>query len=207
MRWSEERDAPDQIIFGAMDPAFFPILGIAVHVVHPIHTGRMASMDSQSLFCIKIERISTLFQKIIESGSFTQTIDGKLGTHSIGKLPAMYARRNGCSCNNVDARGKWKSNWLMIDTYIDNSIPYPDSKVTTVLCIGSVVKYVVRERSNVSSDLILTHVCTNVAAIFPRKVAVVLGTPLLWSHYDDANCQLFPQSYLVKPHNLTILKN
>ena len=45
-----------------------------------------------------------------------------------------------------------------------------------------------------SSDFILTHVCANVAAIFPREVALVLGTVLLWSYYDDASCQLFPQS-------------
>ena len=42
----------------------------------------------------------------------------------------------------------------------------------------------------------LTHVCTNIAAIFPREVALGLGTALLWSYYDDATCLLFPQSYV-----------
>ena len=50
MRWSknvlEERDAPEQRILGAMDPAFCPILGITIHLVHPIQSGGMASMDS-----------------------------------------------------------------------------------------------------------------------------------------------------------------
>ena len=52
MRWSknilEERDATNQIILGAMDPVFCPILGITAHLMHPIHSGWMASMDSQS---------------------------------------------------------------------------------------------------------------------------------------------------------------
>ena len=55
--WSKnvlkERDAPDLIILWAMDPAFCPILVIAVHLVHPIHSGGMASIDNQSLFCVK----------------------------------------------------------------------------------------------------------------------------------------------------------
>ena len=198
MRWSknvlEERVAPDQIILGAMDTAFCPILAIAIHLVHPIHSGGMASVDDQSLFCVEKERIADLFKKITECDSFTQTIESKLGTHSIRKLPATYAQRNGCSRDDIDARGRWKSSCRMVDTYIDNSIPYPDAKVAAVLCIGGAVKYVVREGSNVSSDFILTHVCRNVAAIFPREVALVLGIALLWSYYDDTTCQLFPQS-------------
>ena len=43
----------------------------------------------------------------------------------------------------------------MVDTYINNSIPYPDAKVATVLCIGGAVKYVVREGSNISFDFYL----------------------------------------------------
>ena len=76
MRWCknvlEERDAIDQIILGAMDLPFCPILGIAAHQVHSIYSGGMASMDRKSLFCVKKEIISTLFWNIIESCSFTQ---------------------------------------------------------------------------------------------------------------------------------------
>ena len=86
----------------------------------------------------------------------------------------------------------------MVDTYINNSIPYPDAKVVTVLCIGGAVKYVLREGSNVSSDFILTHACTNVAANFPREVALVLSTTLLLSYYGDATYQLFPQSCVIE---------
>ena len=77
----------------------------------------------------------------------------------------------------------------IVHIYIDNAIPYPDAKVTAVLCIRGAVKYVVREGSNVLCDFILNHVCANVAAIFSREVALVLGTALLWSYYNDATCK------------------
>ena len=96
----EERDAPDQIILGAMDLAFCAVLAIVINLVHPIHSGRMASVDNQSLFCVK-KRIANPFRKIMECNSFTQTIGGELGTHSIRKLPATYARRNGGSRDDV----------------------------------------------------------------------------------------------------------
>ena len=91
----------------------------------------------------------------------------------------MYMRGNGCSRDDVDASGTWKSNWRMFDIYIDNSIPYPDAKVATVLYIGGAVKYVAREASNVSCAFIRTHICTNIEAMFPREVAFVSGTALL----------------------------
>ena len=110
MTWSknilEERDAPHQTNLGVMDPAFYPILDIAAHLVHPIHSGGMASMDSQSLLCVTTGRISTLFPKITESDSFTQINDGKLDTHSMRKLLTTCAWRNDCCCDDVDARGR-----------------------------------------------------------------------------------------------------
>ena len=43
----------------------------------------------------------------------------------------------------------------MVVTYINNSIPYPDAEVRTVLSIGGAVKYVVREGSNYFHSLVL----------------------------------------------------
>ena len=76
-----------------------------------------------------------------------------IGTHSIRKLSATYARRNGCSKNDVDARGRWKSNERIVDTNIDCLIKFPDAKVASALYIGGPVKYVVREElSNLIND-------------------------------------------------------
>ena len=67
----------------------------------------------------------------------------------------------------------------MVDTYIDNSIPYPNAKVSTVLCIGGPIKYVVRESSQIYSEFILTNISAYKAKILPREAALVLGTALL----------------------------
>ena len=117
-----------------------------------------------------------------EGDDFNETEDGKPSTQSIRKLPA-----------DVDARGRWKSNRCMVDTYIDNSNPHPDAKVAAVLCVGGVIKYVVREGSQVSSEFILNNISANIAEIFPREAAFVLGTALLWTYHDEESSQLFPQ--------------
>ena len=57
MRWSknvlEERDTPDQVILGAMDPTFCTIFAITIHLEHPIHSGSGASVANQSLFGVE----------------------------------------------------------------------------------------------------------------------------------------------------------
>ena len=55
-----------------------------------------------------------------------------------------YAKRNGRSKDDVDKRGRWKSNKRIVDTYFDYAIPYPDVKVASTLSIGGPAKYVVQ---------------------------------------------------------------
>ena len=197
MRWSknvlEERDSPDQIILGAMDPSFCPILALALHLEHPKRLGGAAAVDDQSLFCIKKERVSALFRELTSNVNFNTVSEGKIGTHSIRKLPVMFARRNGCSRDDVDSRGRWKANKRIVDTYIDTCIPYPDAKVASVLCIGGAIKYEVRPESLVTPDFILTFVSPSIMNVFPREVALVLGTALLWAYHDHKFSQLLPQ--------------
>ena len=201
MRWSknvlEERDAPDQIILGAMDPSFCPLLAIAIHTEIPTRLGAIGlTEDDPSLFGVKKGKMASLFRQITSEPTFPQVIGGKIGTHSIRKLPATFARRNGCSRDDVDTRGRWKHNRRMVDTYIDHCIPYPDAKVASILCVGGAIKYMVREGSNISSDFILTHVCSNIKTVFPREVSLVLGTALLWAIYNDSISQILPQHFV-----------
>ena len=84
---------------------------------------------------------------------FQLTSPNPIGSHSICKPPATYARRNGCSKDDMDARGRWKSNERIVDIYIDCLIPFPDAKVASILCIGGPVKYMVRQEfSNLIND-------------------------------------------------------
>ena len=96
MRWSknvlEERDAPDQIILGAMDPSFCPLLGITMHIELPMQLGAIGiNPEDPSLFKVKKQKMSVLFRELTNDPSFSHIIDVKIGTHSIRKLPATYA--------------------------------------------------------------------------------------------------------------------
>ena len=96
MRWSknvlEERDAPDQIILGAMDPSFCPLLGIAMHLELLMRLGAVGvNSDDPSLFKVRKQKMSGLFRDLSNEPTFPHISDGKIGTHSIRKLPATYA--------------------------------------------------------------------------------------------------------------------
>ena len=67
-----------------------------------------------------------------EGDDFNETGGGKLCILSMRKLPATYVWRNGCSCDDIDARRRWKSNHYMVDTNSDHSIPYSDAKLAAL---------------------------------------------------------------------------
>ena len=110
----------------------------------------------------------TLFNEITSDENYSLLLPGPISTHSIRKLPAMSARRNGCSNDDVDARGRWKYNTRIVDTYIDDVILYPDAKVASTLSIEGAAKYVVLNEYNISDDYILHYVIPNISQILPK---------------------------------------
>ena len=91
-----------------MDPNYFVLLGLGLHLEHT----EMLRNENNSplLFGITKCRIRILFKKITSQDNFQLTSPNPIGNYSIRKLPATYARRNGCSKDDVDARRRWKSN-------------------------------------------------------------------------------------------------
>ena len=93
------------------------------------------------------------------------TDDGKkVGTHSIRKYAAMYARLCGCSKDEIDYQFRWK-NVRMQDQYVEGQITVDDAKVATALCKGEAIMYEVKPESNISESWILSHVVPNIASI------------------------------------------
>ena len=192
MRWSknvlEERESLDQIIIGSMDPNVCVILALTLHLEHSVFE---QSVDSPYLFGTSKQRIRLLFERITQETNFLASeSSAPIGTHSICKLPATYARQNGCTKDDVDARGRWKSNKRIVDTYIDCLIPFPDAKVASTLCIGGPIKYSVSKDVSIDENLILQCVGTKILSFFPRQVSLVLGTALIWAVYDDEVSEL-----------------
>jgi hypothetical protein len=59
-----------------------------------------------------------------------------LGSHSIRKYAATFARRCGVTKDENDIRGRWKGAGRISDMYDDVELPYPDAKVAEKLCGG-----------------------------------------------------------------------
>lgn len=110
MCWSknvvEERDAPDQIVLGADNSNFCPLLALAIHLDSAIRTGMMN--EQSRLFIVNKTTTSDHLNRVIREDDFPRFDQLPLGTHSIRKFPSTYARRNGYTRDDVDYRGRWK---------------------------------------------------------------------------------------------------
>ena len=202
----EERDAPEQIIFGAQDYLFCALLGLAVHLEVSLQQG--TARESIYVFSLggnnergakrTKDQAYTAIREIFESDSFIKSSGGNLGTHSLRKLPATYARRNGCRRDDIDVRGRWKKNTRQVDTYIDPSLPYPDAKVASVLCIGGAIKYMLREGLDVDDVWVAEHVVPNINTGFGAAVAKCLGLAFLWCCFDNEASNWLPPDMVAR---------
>ena len=188
MCWSknllDERSTTDQIILGAGDKDFCTLLALAIHLEINIGNGTVGGNGEDpnaTLMGIGKNLAQTRLKAIVENEDFDRAAEGPLGSHSTRKGAATFARRNGCSKDDIDARGRWKGQKRMVDTYIDGCLPYPDARVASSLCIGGPVKYELKRDSRISEDWLVEHVSSNIARVFPRRVAIVLGKALLWA--------------------------
>ena len=201
MKWSknvlEEREAPDQVVFGAGDPMYCAQLALAIHLEHSLMDGTMNKASaSQLLFGVSKGVASKSLRDTIFADDFPRVDDKPLGTHSIRKLPSTYARRNGCQRDDIDSRGRWKRQKHTSDEYIDVALPYPDAKVATVLCIGGAIMYDLKEGVGISDEWLLQNVSCNIGILYPRPVAVVFGKALLWGVFDEDVSKLMDQRYV-----------
>ena len=100
----------------------------------------------------------------------------KVCTHSICKLAAMITRRNSCSKDDVNTRGRLKQLKQMVDNYIANEIPYPDAKAAAALCTGSAIKYELMKDYGVDEDWICQYVVLEIVEkLGDKRAAFTLG--------------------------------
>ena len=203
MCWSknvmEERQAPSQIILGAHDPDFCTLLNLGLYLEEMYPTEMNADGE---LNCFKISsspasskaRVSRILKEIFDSEEFkalfgdhilSTGLEAWLGSHSLRKLVATHARRNGCSRDEIDLRGRWKKSRRIVDTYLDTTIPYPDAKVAASICVGGPIKYELVGNCGLDDDWIRQNVTPNIFKLHHcKKTAVVFGKAILWACYD-----------------------
>jgi hypothetical protein len=201
VNWSknvlEERAASDQILFGSINPRYCVLLGLGIHLEFYLADGIGAISDRVFTLANSVTgskaRAAHEFKKIVDSPAFVKAGLGPLGTHSLRKFPATFARRNGCSRDDVDHRGRWKSDKRIVDRYIHCDLPYPDAKVASALCIGGTCKYEYRDGSGLTDGWLLSHVVPQVNARFGERMALVLGKALMWGlmESEEADSDLY----------------
>jgi hypothetical protein len=81
-----------------------------------------------------------------------------------------------------------------VDDYIDLTLPWPDAKVASKLCIGGPCKYVLKDGSGLCNDWLCEHVAPNILQCFERDIAIVLALPLLWAVCNDERPVWVPEA-------------
>jgi Transcriptional activator of glycolytic enzymes len=212
---SEERDAPWQVVLGSMDTAFCVLVSLSLWMEVNLRSNPNALLSPYLFnFCDdnsipaggqkSKETAQIMFHKVFKMEEFNNAAvigaDNMLGSHSIRKFAATHARRSGCSKDDKDIRGRWKSKARVSDVYEDTELPFPDAKVAEKLCIGGACYYLFPEElSNTEVDeagnstiamlktFILSNVVPNTRKRLPDSAALVLGKALLWLIYSPYN--------------------
>ena len=113
----EERDAPDQILFGAMDWRYCTISLLGVYLEHhaelcPGNNEFVFDLDlANDPNSIKDSAAYHLrsFLSIQEVQDMCAATLSDTGTHSICKFAVNLARSSGCSKDDTDCRGRWRN--------------------------------------------------------------------------------------------------
>ena len=197
----EERDCPDQILFGSMDVDYCVLLALALYLEGWMSRGSGA--ESQLLFSDEVEaeggrqnvgRLKDRYSNILTNTVFTNpdfvaSSQGDVsnpGTHSIRKYSATFARTNGCTEDEIEVRGRWKRNSRrVVQRYIDVEQQAIDAKVAAALAVGGPVRYVAKEGSGITNLFLFEHVVAGIHGFYgDDKMAEVLGLALLWACFD-----------------------
>nr|KAE8923624.1 hypothetical protein PF009_g26130 [Phytophthora fragariae] len=184
LRWSknisEERDAPEQILLGSLDPPVCVLLNLAVHV-EMTTAGNSSYVFGSPQDGDRVVR--RFLQDMFGDEAFHKLKDGNLGTHSLRKGAATYATRSGLPKDYINRRGRWRTQKSIVDVYIDNAQPYPDAVAATVLTgpLGPCF-YVIKEgMKRVSDDLLVNQISSVIKQKMGRDLARELGVVLLWA--------------------------
>ena len=211
---TEERDAPTQLLVGAMDYRFCVLTSLALWLEHHFH---LYPEDNDYMFSIYgvdpnsftidmegednpekeqalkeeacadyiKEKAYEILAAFFGDSDFVPIDDGLKGIHSIRKLALDIIRGAGCTRDDGDHRARWKGGDRQQDDYTSTTIPYVDGKVAFALCVGGACAYITKEESGVTDGWILDHVVPNLKSHVPKQVAVVLGRALLWLICDE----------------------
>jgi hypothetical protein len=137
---SEERDAPWQIVLGSMDTAFCVFVSLSIWMELNLRRNPNALLSPYVFsFCDdnsipaggqkSKETAHNMFNKVFKMEEFVGTgqedNSSMLGSHSIRKFAATHARKSGCSKDDKDIQGRWKSEASSVRCLRGHRIAFP----------------------------------------------------------------------------------
>lgn len=194
----EERDAPTQVLFGAMDWRYCPLnlVGTWLELHFTLNpeenefffgVGGANNPDS-----IKTTA-SSLLSAVLEHEDFTRLGNGGIGSHSFRKFAVTVARRLALSKDNVDDRARWRGGTRQQDAYNEITNSYVDARVAAALCRGGAVIYFIKAESGITNQWILEYVVPHLREKIPEQAALVFGRAVLWRVFDAGSAPVPPQ--------------
>jgi len=219
LEWStnvhEERDAPWQFMLPSMDTAFDTYVSLALwfEVFYKSYppgeeTPYLFSFGNDESIPDGGEKNKRTVQDIFHKEIFNKeefAAIGPLGRHIIRKFASTTCRKNGCTKDEKDYRGRWKAGRRVSDVYDDVELPYLDAKMAAALCPGGPCRYMIKENSGVTDAFILEFVAPHIKKKFGDQVALVLGTALLWYMYSAEGDEDVPQDIYQRVNSNTNL--
>ncbi|KAG2845900.1 hypothetical protein PC113_g18092 [Phytophthora cactorum] len=196
MRWSkniqEERDAPEQIVVGSMDPKMCALLNLAVYIQSSTNV-----TSSEFLYGNPKDgdrAVRRFLAGMVKDTAFKKIKSGKLGTHSLRKGAATYATRSGISKGFVNRCGRWRTRKGVVDVYIDNTQPYPDSLTAASLTgpAGPCLYTTKTGISCVTPQWLVDQVVPTVKQLMGDSIATTLALPLLWAALEPPDNYQYP---------------
>jgi len=126
--WSKtvmkERDAPDQVLIGAMDRRYRVLIGLSMwlemhYMLNSENNEYIFGIDGRTNPISIKAKASSLLLSIFEDNEFNVVDNGNKGTHGMRKFATNKARGNGCSKDDTDCRARWKRSGLTAQVACD----------------------------------------------------------------------------------------
>jgi hypothetical protein len=188
---SEERDAPDQIILGSMDPKVCPLLNLACHIESMENIA-----STEFVYGNPVDGHRTVrrhLDDVFKTSTFNKLKKGNLGTHSLRKGAATYGSRNGVCKDFINRRGRWRRSKQTVDVYIDPTLAYPDACAAVSLAgpAGPCAYKLKDGITAVTTSMLVDQIAVASKHTLGHEVAKTLALPLLWAAMEPSSSYPF----------------
>ena len=129
-----------------------------------------------------VDRIKYNYSQVLRRYFKFVNLSKVLGTHSIRKFAASWARAVGCLVDEIEGRGRWRqASRKVVSRYINVDQQFLDARVAATLCIGGAIRYKLEDESGITDEWLYENVVPGIKEFFGEDpIVYVLALPLLY---------------------------